>query len=75
MGTPMTSPDEIDRELQALRDRTSALSAAILRISASLDLAIVLQEIVDSACALTGRSAWSIIPPPLTPPAAKARPI
>ena len=50
----MTSSHEIDRELQALRDRTSALSAAILRISASLDLAVVLQEIVDSACALTG---------------------
>ena len=50
----MTTPNETDRELQALRDRISALSAAVLRISASLDLAIVLQEIVDSARALTG---------------------
>ena len=50
----MTSPDERGRELRALRDRISALSAAILRISASLDLATVLQEIVDSARALTG---------------------
>ena len=35
-------------------DRTSRLSAAILRISASLDLATVLEEVVDSARALTG---------------------
>ena len=35
-------------------DRTSRLSAAILRISASLDLATVLNEVVDSARALTG---------------------
>ena len=50
----MSGPEEIDRELRALRDRISALSAAILRISASLDLATVLQEVVDSARALTG---------------------
>ena len=50
----MTRPEEIDRELQALRERVSALSAAILRISASLDLATVLQEVIDSARALTG---------------------
>ena len=49
----MISPDERDRELQALRDRISVLSEAILRISASLDLATVLQEVVDSARALT----------------------
>ena len=35
-------------------DRISRLSAAILRIGGSLDLATVLQEIVDSARALTG---------------------
>ena len=50
----MNGPEERDRELQALRDRISALSAATLRISASLDLATVLQEVVDSARALTG---------------------
>ncbi|MCY4571657.1 MAG: ATP-binding protein [Gemmatimonadetes bacterium] len=35
-------------------DRISRLSAATLRISQSLDLATVLQEVVDSACELTG---------------------
>ncbi len=48
-----------DRELngsarRASDDRTSRLSAAILRISQSLDLATVLDEVVESACALTG---------------------
>ena len=50
----MNGSDETNREIQALRERISALSAAILRISASLDLATVLQEVVDSARALTG---------------------
>ena len=50
----MNGPDELARENAALRDRISALSAAILRISASLDVHTVLQEVVDSACALTG---------------------
>ena len=36
------------------RERLSALSAAVLRISASLDEATVLREVVDSARALTG---------------------
>ena len=38
----------------ALRARISALSAASLRISASLDLETVLNEVVESARALTG---------------------
>ena len=42
------------RENEALRERFSRLSAAILRINASLDVATVLQEVVDSARALTG---------------------
>ena len=50
----MNCPDETNREIQALRERISALSAAILRISASLDLDTVLQEAVDRARALTG---------------------
>ena len=37
-----------------MRERFSALGAASLRISASLDAGTVLQEIVDSACTLTG---------------------
>ena len=50
----MQSPDELRQENEALRDRVSRLSSAILRISASLDLSTVLQEVVDSARALTG---------------------
>ena len=41
-------------EAAASRERTSSLSAAILRISASLDVDTVLREVVDSARALTG---------------------
>ena len=37
-----------------VRDRASRLSAAILRISQSLDLPTVLQAVVESACMLTG---------------------
>ncbi len=47
-------PDELRRELSALQERVSRLSAAVLRISSSLDLDTVLQEVVDSARALTG---------------------
>ena len=50
----MKNPDELRRENEALRDRISKLSAASLRISASLDVNIVLREIVASARALTG---------------------
>ena len=38
----MTSADELRRENEALRNRISRLSAAVLRISASLDLGAVL---------------------------------
>ena len=40
--------------MKALQERVSRLSTAVLRVSASLDLDIVLQEVVDSARALTG---------------------
>ena len=46
--------DELRREIEVLRDRLSRLSAAVLRVSASLDLNTVLQEVVESARALTG---------------------
>ena len=46
--------DEPQQELEALRERITALGTAILRISATLDVTTVLQEIVDSARALTG---------------------
>ena len=41
-------------DLAVLRERISGLSAAILRISASLDIATVLREAADGARALTG---------------------
>ena len=41
-------------EVEAPRQRNSGLIAAILRISASRDVDTVLQEVVDSARALTG---------------------
>ena len=50
----MNSPDELRQENAALRERISMLNAAILRISASLDLDTVLREVVDGARALTG---------------------
>ena len=50
----MNGTDGLRRENAALRERISRLNAAILRISASLDLDTVLREAVDSARALTG---------------------
>ena len=50
----MTDHDPVAAENAALRARISALSAASLRISASLDLETVLNEVVESARALTG---------------------
>ncbi len=49
----MGESSEPAREVSAPRERISALSAAILRINASLDVTTVLQEAVDSARALT----------------------
>ena len=50
----MNDYDRTAAENAALRARISALSAASLRISASLDLETVLNEVVESARALTG---------------------
>lgn len=50
----LKNPDELRRENEVLRDRLSRLSAAVLRVSASLDLNTVLEEVVESARALTG---------------------
>ena len=50
----MTEREPTAAENTALRARISALSAASVRISASLDLETVLKEVVDSARALTG---------------------
>ncbi len=57
----MKSPDELHRENETLRERISRLSAASVRISASLDLNTVLQEIVDSARALIGARYGAIV--------------
>ena len=53
-GETIDSHENLRRENAALRERIALLSAAIARISASLDLDTVLREVVDSACALTG---------------------
>ena len=50
----MNRSDELRRQIEALQERVSRLSAAVLRISISLDLDTVLQEVVDSGRALTG---------------------
>ena len=56
----LKSRDELMQEIEVLRDRISKLSAASLRISASLDLDVVLTEIVESARVLTG-ARWGAI--------------
>ncbi len=50
----LQSSDELKRENEALRARSSGLCAAVLRINAILDVTAVLHEVVDSARALTG---------------------
>ena len=50
----MSSADELRREIVMLREGMSKLSAASVRISASLDLDTVLREIVETARVLTG---------------------
>ena len=45
---------ELRREYEALQERVARLSAAVLRVSASLDLDTVLREVVESAQVLTG---------------------
>ena len=50
----MNDRDELTREIEALRERFSQLSATVLRVSASLDLATVLEEVAEGARALTG---------------------
>ena len=49
----MNDVNELRRRNRELRDRFVRLSSAVLRINSSLDLANVLQEVVDSARALT----------------------
>ena len=60
-GKPLKNRDELQRENEALRERISRLSAAVLRITASLDVNTVLNEVVENACALTGAGAGAIM--------------
>lgn len=57
----MNSSNKPGQEDKPAESRVSKLSAAILRISASLDLKTVLHEVVDSACELTGAQYGAII--------------
>ena len=57
----MKSRNELIREIEVLQDRISKLSAASLRISASLDLDTVLKEVVESARSLTGARYGGIV--------------
>ena len=50
----MAESDDLRRENEALRERIATLHAAILRISTSLELETVLQEVVEGARALSG---------------------
>ncbi|MCY4406768.1 MAG: ATP-binding protein [Rhodospirillaceae bacterium] len=50
----MKSREELEREVEVLAERIAALSAAVLRLGSSLELATVLQEAADNARALTG---------------------
>lgn len=50
----MDQTDERDRRIAELENRLSRLGEASLRISESLDFDTVLQEVIDSARALTG---------------------
>ena len=59
----MTSAGELRRENQALRDRISRLSAAVLRVNASLDLDTVLRQVIEGARALTGARSGVIATP------------
>ena len=52
--SPKMGPDEPNGEKEAQPERISLLSSTLLRVNSSLDLDTVLQEVVDSARALTG---------------------
>ena len=56
----MAASDILKRENEALRARSAALHAAVLRINASLDLDTVLSETMESARELTG-ARWGVL--------------
>ncbi len=56
----MSEPGEVERENQDLRERIARLSEASLRINDQLDLENILQELVESARAITdARCGWT----------------
>ncbi|MDE0520349.1 MAG: response regulator [Boseongicola sp.] len=57
----MTQPDDAGQECVALREPAATLSAAILRINASLDLDTVFGEAVAGACVLAGARYGAIV--------------
>ena len=57
----MTDSGRLMREIEALRERISTLSAAVLRITSTLDLDTVLAEAVESARGLTGASRGAVV--------------
>jgi DNA-binding response OmpR family regulator/signal transduction histidine kinase len=57
----LTDSGGLRRENEALRQRISTLTAAILRISATLDLDTVLAEAVESARGLTGARYGAVV--------------
>ena len=54
MNSATTEAEELRNELDDLKDRLFRLSKASIRISENLDAETVLQEVVDSACELSG---------------------
>ena len=50
----MNTPHKVDSEIQALRERLSRLTAALLCVNSSLDLDTVLHEILGSTRDLVG---------------------
>ena len=56
----MAKNEDLQQEIETLRDRLSKLSEASLRINESLDFETVFQEVLDSACSLT-RARYGVI--------------
>ena len=53
-GSKLRSAEELQREIEALRERFSRLTEVSLRINESLDFETVMQGVLDSTRALTG---------------------
>ena len=57
----MTAPADSPPRNETPNERLSSLTAAMLRISASLDLETVFREVAESACTLTGARYGAIV--------------